>query len=824
MVAFPSSGRGDSNDSRERMRSLRGALALLVLFSSMMAPAESAKSLFKKGVSADAREDYEAAYTYYKAAWEKQPKNLEYKIPYQRTRFLAAASRVKRGQKMRDAGKLQEAANLFQQAAEIDPSNELAVQELRRTLQMIQAQPATPAGGNAAPAPVPQAEDPIRKRIEEARPPVELQRLSDVALPALKMTEDTRVIYETLGKLAGLNVLFDPDLSSKRISIDLQHVSLREALDIVSLESKSFWRPVTPNTIFVAQDNKQKRSELEQNVFKVFYLGNNSGGAGASTGTDLQDIVTSIRTITETQKVQHIPSQNAIIMKGTPDQIALAQTIIDDLDKVKPEVVVDVIVAQVSHSKTRDTGITPPQNAKVALQGTNAATTTPAGSTGSTTGGLSFHDLEHLTEGNFAVSIDQASAVLLNSLSNSKILQSPRIRSSDNEKASLKIISKIPIATGSFGTPLGVTGGANLGVNTQFNFQDVGVIMEITPHVHPDGAVTLKTSVELSSQTDTRDIGGIQQPVIGTKKSEQTIRLKDGEANILGGLIEDTETKSSSGTPFLSSIPVLKFFFSHDRLDKATNEIIFILVPHIVRGREYSPLNDRAIDIGTANGIELRSLAAPIIKIDGDQQAGSSGSSAPAPSGRRVAPPALPTSAPSAPVTSTPPAAATPQSGQSTAAPPVANATPSSSAAGTSGGDAVAFHLDPPQVAQAQGSSFTINVSLSNAHDVAGVPLQITYDPNVLQFVSVSNGGFLTKDGQAAPLVNRNDAATGTLQITAQRPPGVSGLSGDGTVFNLVFMAKAKGSGVVAITIPGARNSQNQPIKAMGSQAAVTVN
>lgn len=793
----------------------------------MTAPAESAKSLFKKGVSADAREDYEAAYTYYKAAWEKQPKNLEYKIPFQRTRFLAAAAKVKRGQKLRDAGKLQEAANLFQQAAEIDPSDELAVQELRRTLQMIQAQPAAPAGGNPAPPSAAPTEDPIRKRIEEARPPVELQKLSDVALPALKMTEDTRVIYETLGKLAGLNVLFDPDFASKRVSIDLQHVSLREALDIVSLESKSFWRPVTPNTILVAQENKQKRSELEQNVFKIFYLGNNSGGAGASTGTDLQDIVTSIRTITDTQKVQHIPSQNAIIMKGTPDQIALAQTIIDDLDKVKPEVIVDVIVAQVTRSKTRDTGITPPQNASVALQSTNGSTTTTGtGTTGSTTGGLNFQNLEHLTEGNFAVTIDSASAVLLNSLSNAKILQSPRVRSSDNEKASLKIVSKIPVATGSFGTPLGVTGGANLGVNTQFSFVDVGVTLEITPHVHPDGAVTLKTSVELSSQTDTRIIGGVAQPVIGTKKAEQTIRLRNGEPNLLGGLIEDSETIASNGTPFLSSIPVLKFFFSHERLDKATNEVIFLLVPHVVRGREYSPINDRAIDIGTANGIELRSQVAPLVKTDSAQQAGASVSPAPAPSGRRsaVAQPASPTSTPSTPVISTPPAGPTPQSGQSTAAQPATNESSSPSSEGAPGSDAVAFHLDPSQMAQAQGSSFTINVSLSNAHDVAGVPLQITYDPNVLQFVSVSNGGFLTRDGQAAPLVNRNDAITGTLQITAQRPPGAVGLSGDGTVFNLVFMAKAKGSGVVAITIPGARNSQNQPIKAMGSQAAVTVN
>src|SRR5258708_26461465 len=144
------------------------------------------------------------------------------------------------------------------------------------------------------------------------------------------------------------------------------------------------------------------------------------------------------------------------------------------------------------------------------------------------------------------------------------------------------------------------------------------------------------------------------------------------------------------------------------------------------------------------------------------------------------------------------------------------------SPSGTS--DAMSFKLSPQKMSPTQGSSFAIEVVLSNAHDVHSIPLQITYDPNVLQFVNVSNGGFLSKDGQQAPLVNRDDPTTRTLQIMSQHPPGVGGVSGDGTVFNLVFIAKAKGSGVVSITVPGARNSQNQPIQALGSQAAVTVN
>src|SRR5690242_1604837 len=384
------------------MRRAASTLVILLMLSAVLATAESAKSFYSKGQKAEARGDYEAAYDFYRKAYDQKPEELKYRVPFERTRFLAAASKVHRGQKLRDQGKLQDALTLFQQAAEIDPSNDLAAQEIRRTQRIIERQ-SKPA---ATKPPTREEEDPLKERLEEATPPVMLGPLSNVPINALELTEDSKVAYETIAKLANINVLFDPDYTSRRLTLRLKNVSIQDALDIVALESRTFWRPVTANTIFVAQDTQAKRRELEQNVVKTFYLGNVSGP------TDLQDIVNAIRTVLEVQRIQQIPSQSAIVVKGTPDQLALAEKMIDDIDKAKPEVIVDVVVAQVRRDKLRDLGITPPQHATVALQGTNGGTTTGGNGTG-TTSTLNFNDLQHLNSTNYAITIDPLTAVAL---------------------------------------------------------------------------------------------------------------------------------------------------------------------------------------------------------------------------------------------------------------------------------------------------------------------------------------------------------------------------------------------------------------------------
>src|SRR4029077_12818128 len=213
--------------------------------------------------------------------------------------------------------------------------------------------------------------------------------------------------------------------------------------------------------------------------------------------------------------------------------------------------------------------------------------------------------LAHLNATNFQVTVGSATAFFLYTDSTSKILQQPQIRALDGQKASLKLGQRIPVATGSFQPGIGGVG-INPLVNTQFNYIDVGVNIEITHHHHGLDEVTLKLAMDISAVDSYQNIGGIQQPVIGQRKIENEIRMKEGEVNILGGILEDQNTKSLSGIPGLASIPLFKYLFASENKEVKTNEIVFILIPHIVRAQDLTPSNTKAIDVGTATTIQLR--------------------------------------------------------------------------------------------------------------------------------------------------------------------------------------------------------------------------
>ena len=761
-------------------------ILLLVLAVTMPAAADKAKSLYEKGKDAEARQDYEQAYEYYRQAYDLKPRDLKYRAPYERTRFLAGASAAHRGELLLEAGKLEEALAAFQKAATIDPSSPIAQQEIKRTQKMIEAAQTPPQ----AEAPPPLSS--LQKRLAEAGGPVDLAPISSVPI-TLKLTEDTKMIYETVGKLAGINVLFDPDYTSRRIKIELNGVTLEEALEIIALESKTFWRPVTPNTIFVASDTPAKRKDLEQSVIKTFYLAN------LSQPTELQDVVNALRQILEISRIQPLTSQGALVVRGTPDQIALAQKLVSDLDKAKPEVIVEVAVMQVSKDKMRTLGVSPPTSATVALQNnfnttgttTGGTTTTNTSGTSGTPNQINLNRLGNLNATDFTVTIPPATATAMMSDSSVKIIQNPQIRALDGQKASLKIGDRVPVATGSFQPGIGGVG-INPLVNTQFQYLDVGVNIDITPKVHAGREVTLKVSLDVSAVTSTTNIGGINQPVIGQRKIEHEIRLKEGEVNLLGGILEDTQTKALSGIPGLAQVPILKYLFSQTSTEHKENEIVFALIPHIVRAPDITALNQEALDVGTASAIELRRVSRP-------SAAASAGQSA----------------APATPPPSPAPPAPAPPSPQ---APPQPGAQPQANPAG-----AASFNFDPPSVRQSPGSTFAVNILLSGAQNVYSVPLQVSYDPKVLQVVNVSNGGFLSQDGQAVALVHRDDDQSGTLQITATRPPGAGGVSGQGAVVTLTFLAKGSGQSSVTISKGGALDPGMQHMPVAGAVSTVVI-
>jgi general secretion pathway protein D len=390
--------------------------------------------------------------------------------------------------------------------------------------------------------------------------------------------------------------------------------------------------------------------------------------------------------------------------------------------------------------------------------------------------------------------------------SNTKIIQNPQIRALDGQKATLKIGDRVPVATGSFQPGIGGVG-INPLVNTQFQYLDVGVNIDITPRVHAGREISLKMTLDVSAVTSHVSIGGIDQPVIGQRKIEHEIRLKDGEVNLLGGMLEDTQTKALSGIPGLASIPILKYLFSQSNSEHSENEIVFVLVPHIIRGPDLSHGNVDMIDVGTANALELRrtssKAASPAI--------------APAPASQPAPSQAAPPAAAPQPQTAAP-------QGQAAQNLSPQNQTPQNQLPqNQAGAGAGTFLFDPPTLSQAKGSTFTVNVMLSGGQNVYSVPVQLNYDPNQLQVVNVSNGGFLSQDGQAVALVHRDDPATGTLQITATRPPGAGGVSGQGAVVTLTFMAKGPGQSALTITRGGARDPAMQPIPMSGAQAAITI-
>ena len=765
-------------------RAISPALTLSILLSfSIFAAAESAKSLYSKGKTAEARQNYEQAYDYYKQAYDQKPQDVSYRAAYERLRFLAGASHVHRGQLLREAGRLEEALAEFQKAVEIDPASAIAKQELQVTKQMID-------NGAKAPGPQSSTHEPtvLEKRLQQASGPVELGAIPNVPIN-LKVTFDSKTVYETICKLAGINVLFDPDYTSRQIKVELNGVSLEEALQIVAMESKTFWRPVTPNTIFVAADNPAKRKDLEQSVIKTFYLSN------LSQPTELQDVVNAMRQILEISRLQALPSEGAIVVRGTPDQIALAQKLVGDLDRAKPEIVVDVAVMQINRDKKRTLGINPPQNMSIALQpniNNNTTTTTDQNgnpittptSNGSSNGSINLNSLANLNATDFQVTIDSATVTALFSDSNTKLVQNPQIRALDGQKASLKIGDKVPVATGSFQPGIGGVG-INPLVNTQFQYLDVGVNIDITPNVHSNGEVTLKIAMDISSVTGTSNIGGISQPVIGQRKIEHVVRLREGEANLMGGMLEDSQTKSLTGIPGLAQIPILKYLFGQTATEHSETETVFVLIPHIVRRQVLSTLNEQPIDVGTASALGLRRI--------------SQSSSA-------VTPGANPSSGAGSVPVAQPPAASS--------APPTPTLTPR-------GGDQASFAFDPPTVTQAAGSTFTVNVLLNGAQNVHTVPLQLSYDPKVLQVANVSNGTLLSQDGQIVSVQHRED--DGTIQITAARPPGTSGISGQGPVVTLTFQAKAPGQTSLTIAKGGARDPAMQALPVGGATAAVTI-
>jgi general secretion pathway protein D len=743
---------------------------------------------YSKGRKAETIQDYDAALEFYQKALKSDPNNAAYKIRINQARFEAGEMHIKQGLKQRENGDLQSAAAQFQRAQNIDPSSSVAGQELKKTLAMIAEQ--THAGDSSKPL----AEDDAQQYLSA---PPQLKPLSNVAI-TYKASGDAKIVFDTIGKLAGLTVVYDPDFPARRISVDLNNLTLEQALEVASFESKAFWKPLTENIIMVAPDQTTKRRDYEEEVLKTFYLSN------TVTPQDLTEIVTGLRQLFDLKRLVQLNSQNAIMVRATPDVLTLVGKLLNDVDKAKPEVVIQVEVLEARTDRIRNLGVTPGQSASIAIN-PNTTTTTGSSTTSSTTNNTTLNTLTHLNSNDYSVTLPNftANAVLTDSYT--KIIQNPELRSVDGQQAKLKIGDRIPIATGSFqaGVGVGAVGSAGLVnplVNTQFQYQDVGVNIDITPRVHPNHEISLKTKIEVSSVTGTSTIGGIMQPIISQRVVEHDIRLKDGEAFILGGLIQRTDSKQLNGWPGFAKIPVLRYLFSSDNVEHQEDEVLIVMIPHIVRLPDWTKENLRGMYSGTDQSIQVKRESA--IRTPATEPA-KSAAQAPAGVTSRTAVPA-PGAGASGP--GSVPAGNPPQ------------------------GQAGKMRFEPGTLALKVGETKTVAVVVENVSDLFSIPMLLQYNPAVISIEEFQHavsegqqGGFLSGGTQEIAIVSNINKEKGQAVISATRQPNTVGVSGSGTLLAIVIKGIAPGSSNLSIVQQNAKDSQQRPIPMVTSEATVQV-
>src|SRR6202047_4578722 len=612
------------------------------------------------------------------------------------------------------------------------------------------------------------------------------------------MTNNAKIVFETIAKLAGITVIFDPDFPARRIPAELDNVTLQQALDIASLEAKAVWKPVTENIIFVFPDQPAKRRDYEENVVQTFYLSN------TVQAQDLTEIVTGLRQLLDLKRIQQLNGQNAIIIRDSPDKLQVVDKVIRELDKAKPEVVVQVQVVEARVDKMRNLGIAPGQTASISVVPPGTTTTTTPTTGSNSTNIITLKNLGHLNGSDYAVTLPSFTANALLTDSTTKIIQNPEIRSVDGQSAKLRIGDKVPIATGSFQAGVGVGGTAGTGfvnplVNTQFQYQDVGVNVDMTPRVHPNHEVSMKVLVEVSSVTGQQPIGGIQEPIISQRKIEHEIRLKEGESNVLAGLITRTDTKSINGWPGLAHIPLLRYFFSEDQHQSEDDEILIILTPHIVRMPEWTRANLRPLYTGSESEVKVR-RDAEVRSPNAEPRA-----SAQQVPGATSVPPA----AGAAPTVPTALGAATTVPGETNAA---------------------QIRFEPRSLSLKVGQQQTIGVVVENVKDLFSIPLLLQYNPVVISVEEVQHGGFLSGGTQEIAIVcsgcgsaNRSEKEHGQAIISATRQPNTAGVSGTGTIMGIVVKAIAPGNSNLSIVQVNAKDSQQKPIPLVTVEATVQV-
>ena len=572
------------------------------LVAMLVACASSAGSL-RVARNAETSQNYDLAVAEYTKVLRENPDSREARQGLERAKLRASQDHFTRARRLSATGKLEEALVEYQLAAELNPGNAEIDRELQDTRAQLRAKIAIREDGKT------RLESLIAQSRRAPLPGAALPE--DAKLPESVVFRDAnaRDVYSAIGKFTDISVVFDPAFRDQPVSIDLRNKTLEEALNLLSTSTRNFWRSTGERAIIVVPDTQAKRREYEEEIYQTFYLSN----------ADLKETIDILRIVVDARRIAALTGTNAITIRDTPERIKAAGKIIGAIDKARPEVIIDVELMEVNRTHLQEFGL---QFASPSASGA------PIGIDGQATinkpgAGVTLRDLTNLTSADVLLTaLPSLYYRLLKNDTATRILANPQLRTTEGIAAQARFGERVPVPVTTF-API-AAGGVQTQPITSFNYEPIGVNIDITPRMHHDDAVSLSLKVELSSISGT-GFGGL--PTFGSRSISTVIRLKDGETNMLAGLIRDEERKSFATIPGLGDIPVIGRIFGHNKTETTETDIILTLTPRIVRvlnltAEDLQPFRvprDGAVGADLAPPLPIP-LPLPLPKPPGDEQ------------------------------------------------------------------------------------------------------------------------------------------------------------------------------------------------------------
>ncbi len=808
---------------------MRKLIAVLFAVSLMGLAGCTSHRMHQEAKLAEQEGDWDRVVILYLELLDSQPNNIHFRTGLLRAKIRASQDHFERAKKLHESGARERAVLEYQQAIQLDPTNQYAQVELDK----VRAELANERRADTSSLSIQQLKD--RASGTRPQPPILDPRSRepiDLGFPNPASIFD---IYKALGKAFGINILFDPKLRPQQIAIELVSVTAQDGLEILMRTANHFYKVLDEQTIIVAEDTPQNRRAYEDLVIQTFFLSN----------AETKDVMTMLRSLVGAKNVASNDQLNAIVLRDTADKVKVAEKIIATNDKSRGEVVIDVELLQINTTKLQELGIS-----LSSYQVTQSVDPNP----------IPVSELEFINQGNWMLSLPAIIYDFVRNNSEAQLLANPQLRISDGEQATLHIGDRVPIPVTTFNTAQTV--GGNIVPITSFQYQDIGIRLDITPRIHHNRQVSLELSVEVSQLAgNVAGAGGQQQPIIGTRTIESTIRLQNGETNFLAGLIREDETDSRSGFPGLMDIPVIGRLFARTSVDRARTDLVLTMTPHIVRTPDITEEDLLPIWVGTEQNITFRG-GSPRVEsdvegpFDEDEEGGAERiremirrriqnlprglredqeEAGETPSGTDLAPTAgAPTdvfSSPTeAPAEEPPPLASAidllppevrrtilstndlDSSLGATASltlpeePPaevwepqpvlvVAAAEPEATAqlaASSSELMAVKYSFEPTPARPSEGTEFDLEWRVEATKNVSHLPVTLEFDPEIIEVVSVTKQDFLGGEGEAEVLADFSKP--GRLVLGASRLGPLSGIKGEGTVATIRFRALNAGS------------------------------